>query len=145
MSRQQQLLLRLLIQLLLLVSFAAGQKDAVMGIFQNCHKRAPDFDACVKHAFNELIVFYKTGILLKEFGFCVFDEDIGISLLRAKRHSRAWHRPLRSASVAVRGTTARHRRWHRWLSIATDRCVRIRLGQFESDQIQVSEVNVRTY
>lgn len=42
----------------------AAQKQEIRRIFQNCHRRAPDFDTCIKSAFNELIAFYKTGTRL---------------------------------------------------------------------------------
>lgn len=30
-------------------------------IFQNCHKKSSTFDLCIKNAFNELRVYFKSG------------------------------------------------------------------------------------
>lgn len=131
------------LMLLLVVSsasfqFIAGQKDDVIQIFQNCHKRSPDFDSCVKRAFNDLIVFFKTGEDYRR--YCLNMIWIIWLWLYAHRHPWAWYCSIWSASIAVCGTTARHHRWLGWLSITTDRCLGVRLGQFESHKVQVSEI-----
>lgn len=33
-------------------------------IFENCHKNASNFDPCIKTAFNDLRVYFKSGELL---------------------------------------------------------------------------------
>lgn len=33
-------------------------------IFNNCHKRSSTFDLCIRNAFNELRVYFKTGEFL---------------------------------------------------------------------------------
>lgn len=33
-------------------------------IFEHCHKRASTFDLCIRNAFNELRVYFKTGEFL---------------------------------------------------------------------------------
>lgn len=38
-----------------------GQVEELKEIFEGCHLKSPDFDSCMKVAFNDVTKFYKTG------------------------------------------------------------------------------------
>ncbi|XP_045542432.1 uncharacterized protein LOC106707847 [Papilio machaon] len=40
----------------------AGEMEDIQRIFSPCHKSAPDFDQCIKRAFNKLKPYFKRGI-----------------------------------------------------------------------------------
>lgn len=43
-----------------------AQKQQLAKIFENCHKNSTNFDPCIKTAFNDLRVHFKTGQLIKD-------------------------------------------------------------------------------
>lgn len=72
----------------------SAQKQQLIRIFQNCHRRSPDFDTCIKSAFNELIAFYKTGKFAITIGGQIEGDTLANGFCYTRRYSRTRYRTL---------------------------------------------------